>query len=240
MLQNLQISFRSAPDLPPPHAFQAEIHLTIQDNTLMVKYHLEYIERDLLEKEEIEAEGFTENDDFKWEGTLPEIWKSDWLKLFEKTTLIPEEPHQLYVVADSGSKKSGRPEPEAEWVLQTEQTMQACLEAGGSELPMELVLGKLEKNQFFEKALLVWFFENKTMKGQSEAGKIQEFNLDDWHQSQADLKTWIETEAMKTDLFQLPAQKGWYWLMNGEVWLPFDRTKPVGTVWDWARKEAGF
>lgn len=238
-MQAIQISFRTAPELPPPHAFQAEIDIQVQDNRLAVRFLRLFIERDLLEKEEIEAEGFSHDDDFEWTGFLPQVWREELHRLAGNTQLVAEEPRQLYVVIQDGIKSSGRPEPEADWILFTEQMIQACLEAGGKERPMELVLGKLEKNEFFEKVALVWQFEHKSLEGQSADGQRKTFTMQAWQQSQLDLKEWIEKEAQGTDLFQLPTHRGWYWLLNGEIWLPFGRTHPQGEIWQWMRQVAG-
>lgn len=238
-MQKIQISYRTSPELPPPHAFQAEIGLELLASDLWVRFSRTFIERDLIDAAEIEAEGFTEQDDFEWSGKLPLIWKKQLESLRTKTRLIAEEPRQLYLVVDDGGKISGRPEPDGEWILFTEQIMQACLEAGGKELPMELVLGKLEKNQFFEKVVLVWSFEHMSLQGQSVDGQQKMFPIATWQQTQGALKQWIEAEAQTTDLYQIPAHRGWFWLLNGEIWLPFKKDDLPGEVWEWVLWQAG-
>ncbi|HRH34740.1 MAG TPA: hypothetical protein PKY12_06755 [Catalimonadaceae bacterium] len=221
MLQKLVISYRTSPDLPAPHSYQAELELVPDDMGLLVVFHRDYLERDMLEKQDIVAEGFTDDDDFVWTGRLSEIWKREVLELVGRSQLLAREPRQLHLMWEAEEKLAGSPEPESEWLLLTEQLIQACLEAGGKELPMELVLGKLEKNNFFEKGRLVWFFERKELIGQILEGAEKIFGQEEWTSSQQQLRKWIEKEAQQNDLFQIPSHKGLFWLLNGEVWLPY-------------------
>lgn len=238
MFRKLVISYRTAQDLPAPHAFQAEISLIPTPEGLQVDFSREYIERDLLEKQEIEAEGFSHDDDFSWSGHLPQIWLDELSQLLAQTHLLPLEPKQLHLVWESDQKIAGRPENEMEWLFFAEQMIQACLEAGGKELPMELVLGKLEKSNFFEKARLVWYFERKELMGQILKGPEKQFSQIDWEKSQKQLQKWIEQEAQHQDLFQLPAHKGLFWLLNGEVWLAYGGGQDLESI-HWVEDQLG-
>lgn len=238
MLKKLTISYRTSPDLPAPHSYQAEIELVPTEVGLQAVFHRDYLERDLLEKQDIEAEGFSDDDDFGWSGDLPKIWKSELLDLVGRTELLAREPRQLHLMWEADEKFAGSPEPESDWIILTEQLIQACLEAGGKEYPMELVLGKLEKNNFFERGRLVWFFERKELIGQILDGKEKSFGQQEWTSSQQLLRKWIEREAQQKDLFQIPPHKGLFWLLNGEVWLPYGSELAMAPI-HWVEDQLG-
>jgi hypothetical protein len=97
---------------------------------------------------------------------------------------------------------------------------------------MELVLGRLEKNNFFEQARVIWSFANRTVEAELLSNEKVGFSEEDWLSSQNEVKTWVEREATHQDLYQLPKSKGWFWLLNGEIWIPYQKNLK-GRVWNW-------
>lgn len=239
MFQSLQIHYQTGPFITAPHAYEVDLHFTSSKNGLEVIFTQTFIHREDLDKQEIEAEGFTENDDFSWKGTLPEIWNKELNAHLSSTAYSPELSEQLFlkVVSEKGNKQ-GVPQPESEWIALAELLTQACLEAGEKEHPMELVLGKLEKSNFYEKARLVWSFESRSLLGQILYGETKQFSDSEWIKSQENLKKWIEAEAQENDLYQVPGYKGLFWLLNGEVWLTYGNAPEIPAI-QWIESELG-
>ncbi len=172
------------------------------------------------------------DDDLIWEGNLSKNWLQELNKMVIATTDFQEEDEsRIKISATSGEIPKSPANPEV-WISFTEQLVQACLEESGKEQPMELVLGRLEKNNFFEQARVIWSFANRTVEAELLSNEKIGFSEEDWLSSQNEVKTWIEREATHQDLYQLPKSKGWFWLLNGEIWIPYQKNLK-GKIWNW-------
>jgi hypothetical protein len=187
---------------------------------LPVSFEQHYFGREELPEGEVEAEGFTNEDDFAWKRTLPSVWSRILAAELSSLELQSGEPEQLeLLIKTDAGEKNGIPTDLSRWVILTEQLTQACLEAGEKEQPMELVLGKLEKSDFYEKARIVWHFPEREVVAELLNGLKQVYDDQDWADSHTRMQAWLEKEAIDNDLYQIPTSKGWYWLLNGSIWL---------------------
>ena len=59
---------------PPPYAFAYTLEIEIREKEVLVDMQTEYLGREELSFEEIEAEGFSDDDDSHWKVHLPESW----------------------------------------------------------------------------------------------------------------------------------------------------------------------
>ena len=219
-ISSLTIRFQTLPDVPAPHSYSVELVLRPGIGRLPVSINQHYFGREDLPEGEVEAEGFTQDDNFSWQGTLPSVWNSTLKTELAQLQLLEGEPEQLELLLQKDSREErGIPAQFSEWLFLTEQLTQACLEAGEKEQPMELVLGKLEKNDFFEKGRIIWHFPEREMVVEVLNGQKQIFDDTDWLDSHVRMQTWLEAEALDKDLYQIPGTKGWYWLLNGSIWL---------------------
>jgi hypothetical protein len=233
------ILFQTADDIPAPHAFLALVRLELTaGGKLKAEFTQEYIDRDEIPLEEIEAEGFSENDDFSWKGNLPKFWLENLLEIHQRSRWT-EAANSQFLFMEPEATEWISPIDEKDWIRFTEELIQACLEEGGKELPMEMTLGSLEKNNFYEKIRLEWSFSHREVTAQKLTGEKVIFKQNDWEEGQFKLKSWIEEEASLKDLYQFPTSRGIYWLMNNEVWLPYTPNQK-GRIWEWVDKEALF
>ena len=69
-ISSLEIRFRTADIIPPPYSHEYVIVCNEADSVLALSIKLTYLDRDELTIDEIAEEGYTENDDFEWTGTL--------------------------------------------------------------------------------------------------------------------------------------------------------------------------
>jgi hypothetical protein len=230
--QEYHFLFHTASDIPPPHCFHVDLVLRSDgQNKCQVAFRQEFTDREELPVEEIEAEGFTLDDNFEWKGELPWFW---WENLQQKMHRSEWKEQGLSQVSlqTPGSDEWLAPTDSKKWVGFLEELIQACLELGGKEAPLEMALGKLEKNNFFEKVHLVWSFGSREIQAALQNGTRANFAHLDWEEGQKELRNWIEEEANEKDLYQLPKSKGWYWLVNGEIWIPYKKGRK-GRIWDW-------
>ena len=224
--------YHSASDIPPPHSFHVMLRISAhpQGETL-IEFSREYTDREEIPLEEIEAEGFSENDDFHWNGPLPSFWMDEIKSLMESGEWKEAGNTQL-LLAEPGTENWLSPVQEKKWNRFAEELIQACLEAGGREDPMEIVYGELLKNNFFELVVLEWRFALKEIHVHAKGGARNSFAGRDWEEAEEQLKIWMEEESSGKDLYLPPKFKGHYWLVNGEIWLP-ERKKLRGRVWEW-------
>lgn len=223
--------FHTSPDIPPPLAFRAMIRISSSPGGAEVEFSRTYVGREEIPVSEIEAEGFTADDDFSWQGILPAFWHTETNKLIANSEWVPASETQVLFSAGDGEDWLS-PLRENRWIVFCEELIQACLEESGRELPMEMVLGELLKNNFYEHLSLEWRFARKEIHAIVKGGKQTSFSGRDWDEAEEQLKKWMEEEATGKDLYLLPKFRGNYWLVNGELWLP-ERKKLHGRVWDW-------
>ena len=76
----MHLQFQTSDLVPPPYSYAIEINAKEKSGKLEVEFELTYMDRDSLSKNEIEDEGFSNNDDFKWTGLL----NASWLFLLKK------------------------------------------------------------------------------------------------------------------------------------------------------------
>lgn len=224
--------FHTAADIPPPLAFRALIRIRKEGDYTHVAFSREFTGREEIPVQEIEAEGFSQDDDFSWDGILPGFWMDEAMKLAEETEWKEASETQVLLSASENGEWIS-PSRETGWILFCEELIQASLEEGGRELPMEMAFGELLKNNFYEQLSLEWRFAQREIYAQSKDGNRQVFSGRDWDEGAAQLKIWMEEEAGKNDLYQPPRSKGNYWLINDELWLPA-RSRISGRVWEWA------
>jgi hypothetical protein len=234
----LFLSFHTAPDIPPPQAFEALIRMgPAEDGSCQIRFSRHYAGREEIPEAELEAEGFGTNDDFRWTGRLPEFWRHRWEERLQSETLLP--PDEAQVLICRGKEEPAAwlsPRRSSMWVEFAEELIQAVLEASGLESPLILSLGKLEKQDFYEKVRLEWHFALREVLGRLPQGKPVGFGTDSWEESRLQLQEWLEKEAEKQDLYAFPKSRGWYWLMNEDIWIPWEENQR-GQVWEWARKQ---
>ncbi len=147
-LHKLTIHFETSAQLPPPYSYQYVLTLTPSAQFLSVNLQLTYTHRDELDSDEIEAEGFSENDDFRWKGSLEKVWRDELEKLFDKTKLVEnaiqdEESDLLYISVESNSNESistekGQPKNVSDWQYLAQELLQAIYETSEKERPFEL------------------------------------------------------------------------------------------------------
>lgn len=146
----LTIHFETSAQLPPPYSYQYILTLTPSAQFLSVNLELTYTHRDELDSDEIEAEGFSENDDYKWKGSLEKVWRDELGKLFEKTksaerVVHDQEKDVLYLTIENNSLEAGdtekiQPQNLIDWHYLAQELVQAIFETSEKERPFEIYI----------------------------------------------------------------------------------------------------
>jgi hypothetical protein len=122
-------------EYPPPYKYQFEA--TIELNTGKISITQHYLERDSLTLTEIEEAGFSNNDDFVWNGQLEGNWVNYLSRLPEKFTQNAKGAGTITYVENSVESTTLYPNNlEMEKLIQA--MIQAVLEGKAEELPLTI------------------------------------------------------------------------------------------------------
>ena len=131
--------------LPPPYAYAYSIQVELTPQSVEVTLNWQYTDRDELSEEEIWEEGFTPDDDFQWQGSLPPVWNTALSELLEQTTLrseksVTQEQDSLIVTFTDADEKiaTGVPDDIPRWNYQLQELVQAVYEAAQRERPLRI------------------------------------------------------------------------------------------------------
>lgn len=143
---------------------------------LRVKYEIAYLHRDELSEEEIFDEGFTLNDDWAVEESLPAVWSQALNEQLRHHPLRQRtngaEGPSLEVQVKGEAEFTGylaEPEP---WSYFLQELIQALLEASGQEMPFKLHYLEVENKEVHKEVELeASFVERSISVRTSKAGK---------------------------------------------------------------------
>ena len=142
-LQTLTLYYASP--YPPPYAYRFTLVLRWQPEGLAVRYDQAYPDREELSEEDILEEGFTLDDDFHWQGSLPAVWRETLEATLARTSELRNSPPEAYapllmlsVQYASLPQQEGYPGNTAEWEYLLQELVQAVYEASRQEHPLEI------------------------------------------------------------------------------------------------------
>ena len=131
--------------LPPPYSYAYTLWAELAAQSVAITLDWRYTDRDELSEEEIWEEGFTADDDFRWQGTLPAVWKPVLNRLLDQTTWLPatssvaEADWLMVTFTDAvGKATAGVPSDAKRWNYQLQELVQAVYEAARRERPLRI------------------------------------------------------------------------------------------------------
>jgi hypothetical protein len=173
----LTLRFETAPNVPPPFAYQYELALAFDPQSLHANLRLTYLDREDLDPEEIENEGFTQNDDYDWQGQLEPAWQAQLEKIWKKTKLETEDNGsdnddflELEMQATT-ALTVGVPKNYEEWHYMAQELLQAVFETAGKERPFELKVLQNNESSSVEAILTASFKARSAQVKRIENGK---------------------------------------------------------------------
>lgn len=128
---------------PPPFLYHYTISINIEEKgENHLTFELKYLERDELDEDEIIEEGFTLNDDYYWEGSLPEAWINEIKKLLQATKDSGDKEHvgnNIEIEFEAGGNKNKLiPANFDKWEYLLQELVQAVFELSRKENPLEI------------------------------------------------------------------------------------------------------
>ena len=138
----LIISFDTGP-VPPPFCHRYAISISKTEEGWNVSLDLEYYDRDEITEEEIFDEGFSLDDDFQWQGALPELWAEELKNKLSGTNwtkkIIQDDGSSLSVkISESGKSELLYPADRRVWEIFSQEIIQAIFELGKKEMPLQI------------------------------------------------------------------------------------------------------
>jgi hypothetical protein len=155
----LSISYQFE-ELPAPHSYIKEFTLTKSKNNYKVSYELDYTGRDGISLEEIEDEGFSENDNESWVGVVSNIWVEAFLEIIQgKPNTKPYTINFIDIKIDDKTYAVKGFENEIDYYIQ--ELTQALYEIGGAENPLEIKYAFTKNNKSYTRIIKLSFAERK-------------------------------------------------------------------------------
>jgi len=205
---NLVLSYQTQ-NLPAPFAFAATFNISLGKDSITVDFNLEYLDRDEISEDEIVAEGFSANDDFKWKGPIGQNWIGTLEGLSSEGML--DHPKDDFYLHLSSNQSEGFPDLHEDVIIQ--ELMQAVLEAAGKEAPLQIHFHQSEEKRF----KVSWeFAKRKVVIDKRDMSWSQGYELLNFiYASEID-----ESTATKKPLDQSISLDGTYWISFGgnKVW----------------------
>ncbi len=158
-------------ELPPPFCYRYRMNVILQESQPEISFNIEYYDRDDLTEEEIYDEGFSPEDDFRWKGKLPALWKdlllekllqSGWKRSIRKKNIMQTAELNVRLRYLDGTSERLWPEQLRTWEDFLQEVIQAVYEVSKRERP--LVIRYMEKDnneKIIEKELIYRFAERK-------------------------------------------------------------------------------
>lgn len=142
------IEYKTA-SLPPPYAYQFTIKGFRKKEELNIRFIQTYTDREGLSPEEIYEEGFSDKDDFSWNGNIDPAWINVLQDLLGKSSLQKEgegiHPLHISVTTEDNKKTEGYPENTEAWEYLIQEFTQAIFETSGKEAPLLLGFYRRDK-----------------------------------------------------------------------------------------------
>ena len=149
--------------LPAPFAYKYDLKAEVYPNKVKARFNIEYYDRDELSPEEIEAEGFSENDDFNWEGELAGNWPQVLQALTSKSSPSKETKSQFQFFKIIDNKKiAQRFDNDIDCPYLIQELIQAIYEVCEKQNPLAIEI--IDQNQkATNKVTITCFFKNRTL-----------------------------------------------------------------------------
>lgn len=229
-VKKLEIVFDAGGLVPPP--FHYAYRLIVEPDTAAVQYEIQYLHREDLTEEEITDEGFTLDDDWKWEGTLPPTWVKALREQIDKQSWPkkPEQPGQEEPILDMRLLDErgrplfeGKPADQASWEYFLQEVIQAIYEIAEREAPFQLMYKEIGPGNAEQEIFLEASFASRTVTARklSSTG-TEETAAPEWKTLKGLMKTvYVPEFDYDKAKVEEPSKKGKYLYTGDGLWFKF-------------------
>jgi hypothetical protein len=134
--KNISIEYHYL-DLPAPFSYTKKFSFTISEDSLVVDYAMEYTDREYFSLEELEDEGFSDNDNENWKGAIHKDWLLPLIHLCNLKSGESADSANECIVSTDGTviETYGQ---ESKWDYYIQEITQAIYETAGWETPLNI------------------------------------------------------------------------------------------------------
>lgn len=200
---NIELSYQTQ-NIPAPYAYSVVCSFKIANEQIEVDFNLTYLDRDEVSEDEIRAEGFSENDDFKWKGCLGPNWEEPIQELLRVNYQSdPKNEFYLHVITDK--KELGFPNISDDLMIQ--ELIQAVYESAQEEAPLQI-----EYYNEGKKGSLLWeFAKRKVTINNTEIA---------WEEGKTIMQALYSVEMENPKISKKPVNQSISF--DGNSWIAFD------------------
>ena len=166
----IELSYQTQ-GLPAPYAFSVFCSIVMRKNDLELDFKLEYLDRENVSREEILAEGFSEDDDYSWNGKLGKNWCIAIESLLDVPLLdLPKDDFYVHLAT---AEQEGFPDLPGDVLIQ--ELIQAVFETSGKETPLTffVFLKKKQHRLSWEFASRTSYIDEKELKWEDSLDLMQ-------------------------------------------------------------------
>lgn len=218
-MNTYSIYYTTEDSVPAPYAHQIQFDAPDGDENFEIKFKIQFMDREDLDSDEIMAEGFTENDDFEWNGKLHECWQSEFQNLLNDTKVQgkPKNFNQVYIAENN--EEAFAPMQQAEWVFFIQNVTQAVFETAGKELPYEMQLVQVKDGVTIENEVIAKFLD-KSIKLKNAVKEIF-----DWDTNQKLMEVLYQFDNdLESVMLQKPTMDGLHISMGDGLWYTWKKS----------------
>jgi hypothetical protein len=212
------IKFQTSDLVPPPFAHAIELKIDLDSNCTKYEFEISYLGREDLSLEEIEEEGFTENDDYSLNGSLPEFWIQDFQKLIDTSKKSNKkeifEDEDYWEIDDSFF-----PANPIYWKEYLEEIHQAILEDNKFEKPLEIII-KRQNQESPSELHIIGSFVSKSLEFKFVNSPNSNSGNKPWTELNKILKTIYSGEILYANASnKIPKRTGIFLNLGDDLWL---------------------
>ncbi len=231
-MSNFSIKYQTAEMISPPYSYAIEINGKIaQNQDLEISFEQTYLHREGLTIDEVEEEGFTQNDDFSWKGELSLVWNDIFYGYFKSSK--PLKINELKDEQDfwelNFENRTWFPTDSDEWKYIVEEIQQAVYEKAGLESPLNLTFLKIRDSQKVELNISASFVFRELIlqKDNFDSEPIQKKYLD-WEELNFVLKNTFSGEFdAESASTKRPNRNGNYLNIGDELWYEIGKNLKI-------------
>ncbi len=237
-LSKLVIDFDSE-HIPPPYAHRYTLTLSFDKAKPHADFVLEYYDRHEISEEEILEEGFNLNDDFKWNGSLSEIWNQTIKEKLRSVNWRDKKtenshPNLSISVFIQNQDDPMTLFPDQSWIVENflQEIIQAILEAGKKEKPLKVKYLDIATNPDLTKEIsLTYYFSLLEIRLETSINnkKTTSGSLD-WNKGHK-LMEKIYAPDIPLEVFytKKPRKPGSYIDLGDDVWYDLNKSTTRST-----------
>ncbi len=229
-VKKLEVVYDAGGLVPPP--FHFAYRLIVETATNAAQYEIQYLHREELTEEEITDEGFTTDDDWKWEGKLPSNWIGALLEQIDKQSWpkTPEQPGPEEAVLDLrllGEKGKvlfeGKPADQGSWEYFFQEIIQAIYEVAEREGTFQLMYKEIGLGNAGQEIFLEASFANRRITAQRlSSNGSEETTEPEWKELKNLMKLAYAPEFdYEKASVQEPHKQGKYLYIGDGLWFKF-------------------